>query len=133
MGPFRRGLILATLSESALAAPALADTCALQRPNWDGAPVSAIDEALQLTSSPITVILIAITLLVVRFRSQWGGVAVVVLWTVLVSMLTMVDPTGTRVLDMAEGCIGSPTLFIALVAAICVATILYTAPRNSGA
>lgn len=112
---------------------ALAETCALQRPNWDGGPVSAIEEAIQLTSSPITLILIVLTLLVFRFRSQWGGVAIVVLWTILVSIITMMDPTGTRAPGMAEGCIGSPTLFIAAVAAICVATILYTAPRNSGA
>lgn len=128
MGPLRRGLILAALPGSALA-----ETCALQRPNWDGGPVSAIEEAIQLTSSPITLILIVLTLLVFRFRSQWGGVAIVVLWTILVSMITMMDPTGTRASGMAEGCIGSPTLFIAAVAAICVATILYTAPRNSGA
>ena len=117
----------------ALPGPAMAETCVLQRPNWDGTPVSAMDEAIQLTSSPVTLILIAVTLLVLRFRSQWGGVAVVVLWTILVSMLTMADPTGTRAPGMIEGCIGSPTLFITAVAAICVATILYTAPRNSGA
>lgn len=128
MGPLRRGLILA-----ALPGTALAETCALQRPNWDGGPVSGMDEAIQLASSPITLILLALTLLTLRFRSQWGGVVVVVLWTILVSMLTMLDPTGTRELGMAEGCVGSPTLFIAAVAAICVATILYTAPRSSGA
>lgn len=128
MGPLRRGLILATLPGAAMA-----DACAVQRPDWDGMPVSGVDEAIQLASSPLTLILIAATFLAIRFRSQWGGVAIVVLWTILVSMLTMVDPTGTRAPGMAEGCIGSPTLFITAVAAICVATILYTAPRQSGA
>jgi len=116
-----------------LPGPALAEVCSTQRPNWDGTPVTALGEALQLASSPITLILIIATLLVLRLRSQWGGVAVVVLWTGLTSMLTMIDPTGARAPGMAEGCIGSPTLFIAVVAAICVATILYTAPRNNGA
>ncbi len=51
----------------------------------------------------------------------------VVGWTFWVSLISMADPTGTREIARAEGCIGSPTLFIALVAAICVATILYTA------
>lgn len=128
MGPVRRGLTLA-----ALPGAALADTCAVQRPDWDGTPMSSVGEAVHLASSPITLILIAMTLLVIRFRSQWGGVAIVVLWTILVSMLTMLDPTGLRAPGMAEGCIGSPSLFIAAVAAICVATILYTAPRKSGA
>ena len=121
------------LAGSAWAQTVLVDTCALQRPNWDGGAVSVIDEAIQLTASPVALILIALTLLVLRFRSQWGGVAIVVLWTILVSMLTVVDPTGTRASGMVEGCVGSPTLFIAAVAAICVATILYTAPRRSGA
>ena len=34
-----------------------------------------------------------------------------------------------RLEAVKEGCIGSPTLFIGVVAAICVAMILYTAPR----
>jgi hypothetical protein len=118
---------------AALPGPALAEVCSAQRPDWDGTPVSALDEALWLMASPITVILIVATLLALRFRSQWGGVAIVVLWTGLVSVLTMLDPTGTRAPGLAEGCIGSPTLFIAAVTAICIATILYTAPSSRGA
>jgi hypothetical protein len=33
---------------------------------------------------------------------------------------------------MAEGCVGSPALFIGIIAAICVGTIFYTAPPIKG-
>ena len=135
MGPVRRGLIRAALLAASLPNAAWAQgaqVCDQQRPGWDGTPVSGLDEALQLMASPLSLIAIGATLLALRFRSQWGGVAVVVLWTGLVSMITMFDPTGTRTPGMAEGCIGTPTLFIAAVAAICVATIIYTAPRSGG-
>lgn len=118
---------------TALPGMAQAEVCSTLRPDWDGTPASALSEAFMLTASPLTLLLIGLTFLALRFRSQWGGVAVVVLWTGLVSIITMLDPTGTRTPAMAEGCIGSPTLFIAAVTAICVATIIYTAPRSSGA
>ena len=104
--------------------------CGDVRPAWDGAPVGMLGEALALTMSPATIALLIATAFVIRLRSQWGAVAVVVLWTVLVTMVTMVDLSGVRVLAQAEGCIGQPTLFIGLVAAICVGTILYTAPAT---
>jgi len=119
MGPVRRGLIRAALLAASLPNAAWAQgaqVCDQQRPGWDGTPVSGLDEALQLMASPLSLIAIGATLLALRFRSQWGGVAVVVLWTGLVSMITMFEPT----------------LFIAAVAAICVATIIYTAPRSGG-
>ncbi|MEO0390426.1 MAG: hypothetical protein AAF218_05740, partial [Pseudomonadota bacterium] len=70
------------------------------------------------------------TIAALRFRSQWGGVAVVVGWTAFATLLTMADPTGMRADAQAEGCIGSASLFIALAAAISVGTIFYTAPRT---
>ncbi len=109
----------------------MAEVCADTRPGWDGDPVSAAGEAIALFASPMGIVLVISTLAALRFRSQWGALVVVVLWTGLVTMVTMLDPTGVRDLAQAEGCIGSPTLFIALVAAICVGTILYTMPRET--
>lgn len=125
MGPLRRGLIL-----SLLPGPALAAVCDDARPNWDGVPVTAFAEAVSLLSTPPALILLVATALVVRFKNQWGGLVVVVLWTLFASLLTMFDPTGVREIATQEGCFGSPALFIAAVAAICVAMILYTAPRT---
>lgn len=126
MGPLRRGLALALLLGPA---PAWAEVCDKSRPNWDGTPASAVDEALFLFSTPASLVLLICTLVVIRFRHQWGALAVVVLWTLLVSVIAMADPTGLRVSEIAEGCAGSSTLFIALVAAICGGMILYTSRR----
>lgn len=127
MGPVRGTL---TLLAALLPGPALARACDTLRPGWDGTPSTALAEALHLFASPAALLLLAATAIVLRFRSQWGGVAVCVGWSLLVSAVTFFDLTGgQRAAAMAEGCIGRPTLFIAAVAAICVATILYTAPR----
>ena len=126
MGPVRRGLSLLLLAP----APAWAEVCGTERPGWDGSPVSMVGEAVTLILSPLGIILLVATLLALRTRSQWGGVAVVIGWTGFATILTVADPTGLRDLARAEGCVGSPTLFIALAAAISVATILYTAPRK---
>ena len=124
MGPVRRGLILAALAPGA----AFAGACETLRPGWDGTPATSVSEALFLASTLPALILFLATALALRFRSQWGGLAVVCLWTAFVTVLSMVDPTGLQAPAMAEGCVGSPGLFIAVIAAICVATILYTAP-----
>ncbi len=129
MGPLRRGLIHAAPVLAALPGPALAEVCDKIRPDWDGTPVSGLQEALQLAlTAPVLALLIA-TGAALRFRSQWGGLIVVVLWTGYASLLSFGD---LRTQAQAEGCAGSPTLFIGLVAAICVATILYTAPVKPG-
>ena len=125
MGPLRGGLIL-----SLLPGAAWPEVCDKMRPGWDpGTQATAWSELIHLASSPAALVLFALTALVLRFRSQWGGLAIVVLWTLLISLPMFLDDGGISAAGMAEGCIGSPTLFIALVAAICVATILYTAPR----
>ncbi|WP_094020245.1 hypothetical protein [Maliponia aquimaris] len=110
---------------------ALAEACAQARPGWDGTPADALSETLYLASSLPSVVLIVATALALRFRSKWGGLAVVCGWSILISLLVFdSDPTGVRQMATNEGCIGSPTLFIALVAAICTGTILYTAPTE---
>ncbi|MGV6812985.1 MAG: hypothetical protein ACWA47_12105 [Brevirhabdus sp.] len=130
MGPVRRRLIAAAAAIAP--APAWAQVCTTIRPSWDGTPVSALDEAINLLASPPALVLLLLTALAARFRHQWGALIVVLLWTGYATLLTMIDPGGTRTAAMAEGCIGTPTLFIAAVAAISVATIIYTAPRPKG-
>jgi len=112
--------------------PALAgEVCDLVRPNWDGGPVSAWDEALLLFGSPAALVLMVATAFAARFRSAWGGLAVFVGWSFLVSSFTIYDPTGgQRPAATAEGCIGSPTIFIVIVLAMAVALVLYTTPRR---
>ncbi|MEM6940673.1 MAG: hypothetical protein AAF943_06420 [Pseudomonadota bacterium] len=128
MGPLRRGLTVALTTPAAAAAEVCADT----RPGWKGGPVSAFDEALFLAMTPAALVLILASALAVRFRHQWGALIVVVLWSIFVSFIALGDPTGVRALEIAEGCIGSPALFIAGVAAICGGMIYYTTPRESG-
>jgi hypothetical protein len=122
MGPVRGGLIL-----SLLPGMAWAQDCVVQRPGWDGAPVSAVQEAVFLASSPAALVLFLGTVAAVRFKSQWGSLVAVLGWTAFVSFLTMLAPA-SRKIAMAEGCAGSPALFIGIIAAICVGMIFYTAP-----
>ncbi len=128
MGPLRRGLILSLLPTSALA-----EVCDKVRPNWEpGTPVTAFGEMVALMGTPPSLILLLATAFVLRFRHKWGGLIVVVLWTAWISVVSLLGGRDEmRVAASAEGCIGSPTLFIAVVAAICIATILYTSPRST--
>ena len=109
--------------------PAFADICAQMRPGWDGTPVSAVQEALFLGGTVPALALILGSALVIRFRSQWGGLITIVLWTVLITYIIRSDPDGIDALARQEGCVGSPALFIAAVVAICVAIVLTTLPR----
>ena len=125
MGPVRGGLIL-----SLMPGAVLAEACTVQRPNWDGAPVSALQEAVSLASSPIVLVLLVLSALAFRFKSHWGTLTLVVLWSLLVAFLSLFAPDA-RTAGMAEGCIGSPALFIGIIAAICVGMIFYTAPEKA--
>ncbi|MEM9580049.1 MAG: hypothetical protein AAF891_05130 [Pseudomonadota bacterium] len=107
--------------------------CLALRPGWDGTPATALSEFLALAGAPATLVLLALSLICVRLRSQWGSLALVVAWSLYASVLTMLDPGGLLAAGRAEGCVGSATLFIASVTAICVGMILYTAPRNDRA
>lgn len=115
--------------------PALAGACEAERPFWvPGSPATALDEFVHLALSPASIILLLLTAIAVRFRSQWGGLAVLVLWSILVSVLAFGWGPQSRAeaLQSArlEGCLGSPVLFIGLVAVICLAMILYTTPQQ---
>lgn len=127
MGPVRRRLI----SGAALIcpAPAWAQACTLQRPNWDGTPVTAVGELLYLLQTPIVLLLVIATALAIRFRSEWGGLAVVVGWSLSTFLATGWGSDGTtRTAAMDEGCIGNATLFILVATMVCIGVVLYTAP-----
>ena len=127
MGSVRGGLVLALLPASARA-----QACSSERPDWDGIPVTALGEAINLLLSPAGLMLLFVSLLAMRFRNQWIGLVAIVLWTGFISIVTMLDPTGLRAPAMAEGCIGSSTLFIVVAAAICVGIVFITKPQSSG-
>ncbi|MCR9114981.1 MAG: hypothetical protein NXH84_17005 [Rhodobacteraceae bacterium] len=107
--------------------PAWAGVCETLRPTWDGTPVSAWQEAIWLLGTPISLFLLLASALVIRFRRSWAALAVILAWSFLVSAFTFYDPTGgQRTAAAAEGCVGSPVLFIAVVGAICVGLLVYT-------
>ncbi|THH36831.1 hypothetical protein E4Z66_07750 [Aliishimia ponticola] len=105
-----------------------AGACDTLRPDWDGTPVGAWDELIYLLSAPVSIALLVGTVIALRAKSAWGGLAAVALWTIWTSLVAF-GGQDLRIQAMREGCAGAPTLFIGLVAVICVATILYTAPR----
>ena len=91
-----------------------------------------MSEAIALFSSPPALILLIATAIAVRLRHQWGALVVVLGWTALVSFVSVFRPDAElHAAAVHEGCAGSAALFIGTVTAICIAMILYTAPRPS--
>lgn len=129
----RHPISLKTLALTALIpGPALAEACDRFRPDWTpGAPTPAWQEAIYLFSMLPSLLLLAASVIVVLKRSHWGALAVVLLWSGLVTFVTFASEHMTSSLAISEGCIGSPTLFIGAVTAICIAMILYTLPRET--
>ncbi|MEM6409522.1 MAG: hypothetical protein AAF700_14050, partial [Pseudomonadota bacterium] len=120
--------LIATLTPTA----AWSQSCADVRPSWEpGTPVTAWAEAIQLFSAPPALALIIASAIAIRTRSQWGALLTVLLWTGLIALVTFASERLYGSLTIAEGCIGSPALFIAAVTAICTAMILYTLPRET--
>jgi hypothetical protein len=113
-----------------LLAPSItwADACATLRPDWSLPPATALDEVIYLTATLPALLLLAGSALAIALRSQWGGLLVIVLWTIFTTYIIM-GGDETSELAAQEGCIGSPALFVTLVAAICVAIVLKTRPR----
>lgn len=95
------------------------------RVSWDGTPVSPVGELLFQLQTPIVLLLLLTTALVIRFRRQWGGLAVVVGWSIATYFAFSGDLQQAMV---SEGCAGNPALFIAVVAVLCIGVVLYTAP-----
>ena len=125
MGSFRRRLALAGLM--LWAAPAQADVCGVLRPNWDGQPLNAFDELVVLFQTPLVLILVLASALAVRFRSEWAGLAVVVGWSIASYLALGVNDTDHGQAQI-DGCIGNPSLFIAVAGVIGIGVVLYTAP-----
>lgn len=124
MDLLRSALIVATAV--VVPHPVIASTCSDFRPNWDGGSVSAWSEMIQLFGTPISLILLLGTALAVRFRKPWAALAVFVGWSFAVAAVTFLDPTGgVRAAAAAEGCVGSPSLYIAVVFALCGAMMVY--------
>ena len=108
-----------------LPSPAVAQSCADLRPGWDGAPVSAFSEALLLFSTPLSLILLLATAIVLRLRSNWGALGIAIGWSLQVYLVTFVLPPDAA---RAEGCVGSPVLFILAAAVLAVGAVIYTGP-----
>ena len=131
MGSFRRRLIWS--GALLWPAPVWAEVCSDQRPNWNGEPVTAFGELLFLLQSPVALVLILATALAVRFRSEWGGLVVVVGWSLSTFLVTGWGTNGAiKAAGIEEGCIGNPSLFIAVAATVCIGVVLYTAPLKRG-
>jgi len=95
--------------------------------------MSGMDELLHLFQTPLVLLLVLATALAVRFRREWGGVAVVVGWSLATFLLTGTGGSyGIMDVGRVEGCVGSPALFIAVAVAVCIGVVLYTAPRQRG-
>ena len=115
-----------------LPGPALAEVCDKVRPFWEpGSPATAWDEFLGLMATPPSLILLLLSAVAVRFGQQLAVLLAVVGWSFWVSYVALSTPDQVRLDAIAEGCIGSPTLFILAVAAICGAMILYTSRRDA--
>jgi hypothetical protein len=128
MGPLRTGLTAAAIL---IPGSAWAEVCDKMRPGWTpGTEATMFTEAIALSMTLPSLVLFLATLACFRFRLQWPALAVVVGWTIWVSVVSFLQPGDQRALAQAEGCIGSPTLFILIAGALSVGLILYTAPRD---
>lgn len=117
------------------AAPA--GVCDRVRPYWQpGSPATAWDELLGLMATPPSLALLLLSALVLRWRHSGGALAVTVLWSLWVSVAVFRGTADEiRQRAVAEGCIGSPALFILAVAALCAAMVLHAnrTPRGPAA
>jgi len=128
----RRTISALLIATATFPGQTFAQTCASIRPGWvPGTEVSQFNEAVALFSSIPSLVLAIASVIAIRFRSQWGALGCVVFWSGWISVITLLDPSGRTSAMRIEGCMGSPTLFIAAVTAICVAMILYTLPRET--
>ena len=131
MGSFRRGLKGGTVLAFASAPAWAQEVCDRANPGWAGEKVTALEELLLQVSSPFALVLLVLTALAIRLRNANLVLVVVVGWTALVSLSAMYDPSGEMALAVAAGCRARPTLFIVMVAAICIGTVLYTNRRST--
>jgi len=105
--------------------------CDKKRPIWDGVPTSALDGMLDILATAPSFILIVASLVSLRFKSVWGGLATIVGWIIWDSVINSPAACPVRAAAIEESCIGPNTLFITLSIVICVGIVMYTAPRAS--
>ena len=133
MGSLRRGLSAAAL---AAVAPqmALAGVCETVRPGWTpGTPATAWTELAALMGTPVSLALLLLSALAMRLRAARGALVLTLLWTAWISAIAFGGIDGALRAEAArEGCIGSPALFIAAVAALCGAMVFWTTRRPGG-
>jgi Na+/proline symporter len=111
---------------------ALAEVCDKVRPFVGaGETGTALTEAASLMATPPSLVLLLLSAVAIRLRWQWAALGIVVLWSIWVSLVAMAAPDPAMQSAIDAGCVGPPTLFIALVAAICGGMILLTAPRKA--
>ncbi|MGX9356442.1 hypothetical protein ACS3SW_15140 [Roseobacteraceae bacterium S113] len=106
-----------------------ASFCDTERPNWDGSPATQLDEAITLFMAPTGLFLIGATAVAVLFRHAIGAGIACVMWAFYVTAIIMRGDPAYMMAAM-EGCIGQPTLFVALAAAICLSAVIYTMRRE---
>lgn len=91
--------------------------------------MTALSEFLWLLQTPIVLLLIIGTALAVRFRHEWGGLIVVVGWSLATFLITgWGSQDGATAAAMIEGCVGPSWLFIGMACALCIGVVVYTAP-----
>ena len=131
MGPVRVQLMnKLVLGLFLLPTSALAEVCDKVRPHWTpGTGQTAWGEMIALMGTPPSLALLLLSAIALRFRHEWGALIVVVLWTMWASLVVFSGADGDiQRMALQEGCIASPSLFIAAVAAISVGMIVYVAP-----
>ena len=133
MGPVR-GRLTGPALAAVVPGSALAEVCDKVRPMWrPGSPATALDEMLGLMGTPPSLALLVLSALVLRFRHSGGALAVTVLWSLWVSVVVFFGmDEEVQQMAAAEGCIGSPALFVLAVAVLCGAMIVYTNRKPEG-
>lgn len=104
---------------------AVAEVCDKIRPNWDptSGSVTAWGEATFFFQSPLGIVCLgAFALAVLTFKSTWAlasAVGSAGLGLLIYINGTLDDPNGFSQQSVAEGCVGEPTLAVAICATIC--------------
>ncbi len=95
---------------------ALANACKTVRPAWSGETVGLIGEAFNLVFSSGGIVLIIMMILAFRFRHLWFSIIIASCAFLLAFMnfYAWRNPVGIDVDARQEGCIGEPTLAIAV-------------------
>jgi hypothetical protein len=106
----------------------IAEVCDIERPHWNGSPVTVVQEAAILFTQPTQIILLAATLFLIYRKARIGCGLLALVWAAFIPSLLTRDLDDATWEAFQEGCIGGTDLSIGLSAAICILT-LYAALR----